>query len=128
MVERQITAFTVERGVWRVRVRVLPSAVEMRQLWRRLGGAPVRRSEYLHGLFVPSSRNPPGTIALSHADLTIEVVSHEAVHAAVQALRVMRGQPQLTTADTQEEFVATLAGQLTKSIVRGLAARGIGCA
>lgn len=123
---REIARFSITHGVWRVRVRVLPSAVEMRALWRRLGGAPVRRSEFLHGLFVPSARAPLGTIVLSHADLTVEIVAHEAAHAAVYALRRLHSGR--VTIDEGEEYLATLTGHLTKKTMRGLAARGIGCA
>lgn len=124
---RNLARFSVMVDVFSLRVRVLPDATQMRVLWRQLGGAPVRPSEYLHGLFIPARRAPLGTIALSHADLTIEIVSHEAVHAAVHAVQLLRKAPQLDDHVT-EERIAELTGLITCRVVRGLAARGIGCA
>ena len=122
---RTAARFTLTHGAWRLTVRVLDNHRELAALWRQRGGHAVSRGERLHGLFFHSDDRPLGTVALSAADLTHEIVAHEATHAAMHALRLLRGAPQMADDDAAEEYLARTTGQLTRRILRGLAARGV---
>jgi hypothetical protein len=117
--------FMVGLGAWRLRVRVLPDAAAIARLWRGITAEPVKRGDFVLALFDGSDRAPLGMVALSAADLTAELVAHEATHAAAHALRLKRGALPLAQGSEAEEYLATAVGQLTRRILRGLAARGI---
>lgn len=116
---KPVATFTVTRRGVCVRIRVLPTVVDVDQACRAYEGRRRQAGQFVKGFFVPAVKaRYIGTITLpaAGADLA-EIVPHEVTHAAIERFK------QVDIAD--DEPLAYLIGQLTQSIRRRLAERGI---
>ncbi len=127
--KRAVARFEVAVFGHRVRVRLLAGTAAVNAAWRKTGGlGRLQRGEHLHGFFHAQARGGLGAIVLAHGADLLEIVPHEAQHAALAALRRRQGlatDAPVTLDEAAEEYVATVAGLLTRRVLRGLRRIGV---
>lgn len=115
-----VASFNVMRGGVRLRVRVLATVAEVHKAYGAGGARHRRAGRMVHAFFQASETKAKsiGTLVLpaSGGDLA-DLVPHEVTHAVMCRL-------QRVTAE-DDERLATLVGQLTRTIRARLAERGI---
>lgn len=122
--------FEVRVGRLRLVVRVVDGSECVARAWRARGCGRLQRGEHVHGFFDPQARGALGSMFLAESSAHFEVVPHECQHAALAALRRREGlaiDAPVTLDAAAEEYVATVAGLLSRRILRGLTVRGIAC-
>jgi len=111
MKTRAIACFVVTVKTLSVRVRVLPSAVDVDAECRVKEGRRKRGEPTARAFFAPrrSGRGCVGTIVLPADGNLAELVPHESVHAVMQYLGAVERE--------RDESLATLVGLLSEKIL-----------
>lgn len=117
--QKPVATFQVTRGGVRVRVRVLPSIHDVHRAYGDGAKALSRQGKTAHAFFQGyiGKAQSIGTITLGLDGDLAEHIPHEVTHAVMEKL-------QTVTAATDEPL-ATLVGQLTRTIRAKLRERGI---
>jgi len=125
---RAVARFEVTVFGHLVRVRVVDGSECVARAWRARGCGRLQRGEFVHGFFDPQVRGALGSLFLAESSAHFECVPHECQHAALAALRRREGlaiDAPVTLDGAAEEYVATVAGLLSRRVLRGLQRAGV---
>jgi hypothetical protein len=115
---RAVATFTVTVNNKRVRVRLLPTVLDVHHAC--VEGTRWRSDKTVYAFFNPSvGASHIGTIVLPLDEISPELITHEASHAAhhVERLR-MEMRTAVIVDDAAEERIATFTGRLSERIAR----------